>query len=170
MEVRLQIGDDVILVQLSPGEHGRQRCSIGDRARDAREVEVELVRAGPEVTLIVDGRPLRALCVRDGQGVIVAIGGAVHRFTLATAGAASHRRVVGSGLVIAPMPGKVLDVRVQVGERVRVGDPVAVVEAMKMEHTLRAEVEGVVTAVHAAPGAMVDAAQILLEVSPESPA
>jgi biotin carboxyl carrier protein len=70
---------------------------------------------------------------------------------------------------MAPMPGKVLDVRVQVGGSVRVGDPVVVVEAMKMEHTLRAEVEGVVTAVHVTPGAMVDAAQILLEIAPESP-
>ncbi len=165
MEVRLQIDDDVILVQLSPMDSGRWRCSIGDRVR-----EVELLRTGAEVALVVDGRPMRALCVHDGLGVTVALGGAVHRFTRATAGggAVPRRRTVGSGLVIAPMPGKVLDVRVQVGGTVRVGDPVTVVEAMKMEHTLRAEVEGVVTAVHVTPGAMVDAAQVLLEIRPES--
>jgi len=165
MEVRLQGDDEVILVQLSPVESGRRRCSIGDRQWD-----VELLHPGPEVTLVIDGRPVRALAVRDGLGVAVAIGGSVHRFTLAPAGseAIPRRRTVGSGLVIAPMPGKVLDVRVQVGSHVRIGDPLTVVEAMKMEHTLRAEVEGFVTAVHVVPGAMVDAAQVLLEIRPES--
>jgi biotin carboxyl carrier protein len=165
MDVRLKSDDDVVVVRLSPIESGRRRCTIGDR-----ECEVEVLHAGPEVALIIDGRPVRALAVREGLGVTVAIGGSVHRFTLATAGddAGPRRRSVGSGLIIAPMPGKVLDVRVQVGAHVHIGDPVTVVEAMKMEHTLRAEVEGVVTAVHVTPGAMVDAAQILLEIRPES--
>jgi len=165
MEIRLQRGDEVVRVELLSGEGNRRRCAIGDR-----EWEVELLHGGTEVALLVDGRAVRALAVHDGSGVAVAVGGSVHRFVLATAAADAtpRRRTAGSGLVIAPMPGKVLDVRVQVGGYVRIGDPLAVVEAMKMEHTLRAEVEGVVGAIHVAPGAMVDAAQVLLEIRPES--
>ena len=56
------------------------------------------------------------------------------------------------GPVLAPMPGTVTDVVVAVGGRVSQGDPVAVVEAMKMEFTLRAPFDGVVTEVHAGAG------------------
>jgi acetyl/propionyl-CoA carboxylase alpha subunit len=163
MEVRLHDGDEIVLVELSRMEGSRRRCSIGNRRWD-----VELLLAGADVALLINGHAVRVLAVPDGLGVAVCVGGFVHRFTRATAGAEAvpRRRAPGSGLVIAPMPGKVLDVLVQVGRYVHIGDPLAVVEAMKMEHTLEAEIEGVVTATHVAPGAMVDAAQVLLEIGP----
>jgi acetyl/propionyl-CoA carboxylase alpha subunit len=165
VEIQFRIDDDVLLVGLSPGEGARRRCTIGDRHWD-----VELLRlAGSDATLVVDGRLVRALVARDGRDVLVAVGGTVHRFSLLPPGAdaAPRPRAAGSGQVLAPMPGKVLDVLVHAGDHVLPGDPVAVVEAMKMEHTLRAEIEGTVGAVHVAPGTMVDGAQLLLEIRPE---
>ena len=53
------------------------------------------------------------------------------------------------------MPGTVIAVGVAVGGEVTKGEPVAVVEAMKMEHTLTAPFDGVVSAVHAAVGSSV---------------
>jgi len=61
-----------------------------------------------------------------------------------------------SGVVRAPMPGLVVRIEVQVGDRIGKGAGLVVVEAMKMENELRAAGAGVVTAVHVAPGAAVE--------------
>ncbi|PWN38163.1 uncharacterized protein FA14DRAFT_166997 [Meira miltonrushii] len=58
------------------------------------------------------------------------------------------------GSLIAPMPSKVVDVRVQVGQEVQEGDIVVVLEAMKTEHTLRAPKAGVVAKIAVEKGAM----------------
>ena len=66
----------------------------------------------------------------------------------------------------APLPGAVTKVLVRVGDVVREGDGLVVLEAMKMEHTLRAHGAGTVRAVHGAPGQQVDAGELLVEVEP----
>ena len=58
----------------------------------------------------------------------------------------------GPGPICSPMPGNVIAVHVSVGEAVTAGQTVAIVEAMKMEHTLIAPADGVVTIIHAAIG------------------
>jgi len=71
-----------------------------------------------------------------------------------------------AGGFVAQMPGKVIDLRVQVGERVSAGDTVLVLEAMKMEHPMRATEDGVVTEVRVALGEQVEAGALLLVVEP----
>ena len=63
----------------------------------------------------------------------------------------------------SPMPGLLIAVKVAPGETVKLGQELAVVEAMKMENTLRAEHEGMVSAIHAAPGDNLAANQTILE-------
>jgi len=57
-----------------------------------------------------------------------------------------------AGKLTAPMPGKVVAVKVKVGDQVRVGDPLIVVEAMKMEHTITAPFEGVIEDINYSQG------------------
>lgn len=71
----------------------------------------------------------------------------------------------GGGLC-APMPGKVLALRVRVGERVRRGQPLAVLEAMKMEHQVTAPHDGVVQALLCAEGEQVAEGAELLRLQP----
>ncbi len=52
------------------------------------------------------------------------------------------------GMMKSPMPGKILKIFVQVGDEVVLGSPILVMEAMKMEHTIKASKAGVVTAIH----------------------
>ncbi len=66
-------------------------------------------------------------------------------------------------MVISPMPGKVLSVAVREGQAVKAGDVLCVVEAMKMENILRAECDGVLEAVHVAPGDAIGADALLME-------
>jgi biotin carboxyl carrier protein len=68
------------------------------------------------------------------------------------------------GGVRSPMPGTVIAVSVAVGDAVAKGQPVAIVEAMKMEHTLTAPFDGDVSAVHVAAGSSVALDQLLVEV------
>jgi acetyl-CoA/propionyl-CoA carboxylase, biotin carboxylase, biotin carboxyl carrier protein len=61
----------------------------------------------------------------------------------------------GDGVVRSPMPGTVRAVQVAVGEKVRAGQPLLIVEAMKMEHTLAAPSDGAVRELLVAPGQQV---------------
>ncbi len=69
------------------------------------------------------------------------------------------------GSLRAPMPGKVVALTAEVGSNVAPGDPVVVIEAMKMEHTVRAPAAGVVTAIEVIIGDQVEADQELAVVS-----
>jgi acetyl/propionyl-CoA carboxylase alpha subunit/acetyl-CoA carboxylase carboxyltransferase component len=66
----------------------------------------------------------------------------------------------------APTPGKLLTIDVEVGARVARGQRFAVLEAMKMEHVLTAELSGIVRAIAAQPGAILDAGDPMLFVEP----
>ena len=59
------------------------------------------------------------------------------------------------GRLTAPMPGKVVSIAVKVGDVVHKGQPLAVMEAMKMEHTIAAPADGRVLEVLFAPGEQV---------------
>jgi biotin carboxyl carrier protein len=66
------------------------------------------------------------------------------------------RGAEGGGVVKSPMPGRVVKVLVQKGDQVTVGQPLLVVEAMKMENEVRAKAAGTVLDVHVAAGATVE--------------
>jgi glutaconyl-CoA/methylmalonyl-CoA decarboxylase subunit gamma len=66
--------------------------------------------------------------------------------------------------VLPPMPGKVLEVRVQNGEKVSVGQVLLVVEAMKMRNEVTSPIAGEVSGLRVRPGANVAAREVLLRV------
>jgi biotin carboxyl carrier protein len=76
---------------------------------------------------------------------------------------------VAAGSLVAPMPGTVVRVLVATGDAVTKGQPLVVLEAMKMEHTVHSPADGVVTEVRAQGGQQVDAGSVLAVVD-ESPA
>ena len=63
--------------------------------------------------------------------------------------------------VTSPMPGNIMDDRVQVGQKVKSGEILFILEAMKMENEIMAPNDGVVTAVAVAMGATVDTGSVL---------
>jgi acetyl-CoA carboxylase biotin carboxylase subunit len=69
------------------------------------------------------------------------------------------------GTADSPMPGQVLKVLVEDGQRVSVGDPLIILEAMKMEHTLHAKVDGVVELILVKQGEVVAPGQILVQIA-----
>jgi 3-methylcrotonyl-CoA carboxylase alpha subunit len=72
-----------------------------------------------------------------------------------------------AGRLTAPMPGRVTQLMVEPGTSVRRGQPLIVIEAMKMEHTVTAPADGVVEAVRFAPGDLVEEGAELIALAPE---
>jgi biotin carboxyl carrier protein len=66
-----------------------------------------------------------------------------------------------------PMPGSVVKVLVEVGQKVDEGAPIIVVEAMKMEITLYSSIEGVISQINVEAGQQVDSEQVLVVISKE---
>jgi propionyl-CoA carboxylase alpha chain len=139
---------------------GRFRFADGALARihawSAEAIDVE-----------IDGRRIRARITRAADRVIVhgprgnlefAV---LPRFELPGA----EQR---SGGFVARMPGKVIELRVQVGDAVTAGQTLVVLEAMKMEHPMRAIEDGVVTEVRIVLGEQVESGALLLVVEPAS--
>ena len=75
---------------------------------------------------------------------------------------------VPAGSLVAPMPGTVVSVAVEKGDEVAAGQPVLVMEAMKMQHTVAAPHDGVVTSVDVRTGQQVAAGEVLAIVEPPS--
>lgn len=78
--------------------------------------------------------------------------------------------VAEAGSLVAPMPGAVVRIEVIQGSRVQAGTPVVVLEAMKMEHTVRAPADGVVAAIAVTAGDQVESGQVLAVVSADETA
>ena len=101
-----------------------------------------------------------------GRGEIgVQLGGKACVLTNELAFTKGDEGAEGSGTVTAPMHGNVLELMVAVGDAVEIGDDLAVMEAMKMEHRLTAAVAGEITAVHAVVGEQVAAGAVVLEIA-----
>lgn len=71
-----------------------------------------------------------------------------------------------AGTLIAPMPGKILEILVNEGEEVKAGQPVLILEAMKMENELKAPADGIVEKILASKNDNVEKKQPLLEIKP----
>lgn len=73
----------------------------------------------------------------------------------------------GEGSLVAPMPGKIFKVEVKVGQKVSQGQTLLIMEAMKMEHPIKAPYDGVVEKILFNAGTQVDGGAQLIEVAKE---
>ena len=81
--------------------------------------------------------------------------------TAATAAPKAASVGAGTNKITAPMPGTILDVKVSVGQSVKKGDVICVLEAMKMENDIPAPCDGVIASVNVQKGASVAANDVL---------
>jgi 3-methylcrotonyl-CoA carboxylase alpha subunit len=120
------------------------------------------------LALVVNGRPLRVHVVTDGKRTLAALLGETYEFTEAEGrGERALTRESGgvSPEVRSPMPGKILEVCVAEGERVEMGQPLILLEAMKMENVIESDGEASVKKIHVQSGEIVDLGQLLVELA-----
>ena len=71
----------------------------------------------------------------------------------------------GDGAQLAPMPGKILDIKMAAGQAVKEGDVVLILEAMKMENEIVAESSGTIQGIHVNKGDMVNPGDPLFTIA-----
>ncbi|KAA5606945.1 acetyl/propionyl/methylcrotonyl-CoA carboxylase subunit alpha [Roseospira marina] len=127
------------------------------------------IAADGDLVCDIDGFRRRVTVVRSGLDRVILDRGRQHRLTLDDPAARAAERETGGTGLAAPMPGKILRVLVQVGDVVDTGTPLMVLEAMKMEHTIRAHARGTIAAVHYDVGDPVEDGAALLAFEPGDP-
>jgi propionyl-CoA carboxylase alpha chain len=139
-----------------------------DRALNLSDIEWRPGLAQFRATL--DGEPFTAEVARVADGFVIRHRAAKARLRVLTpAVAALYARLPEkvaadtSKLITSPMPGLVVAIPVTVGQEVKTGETVAIIEAMKMQNILKAERDGVVKAVSAKAGDPVAADDVLVE-------
>ena len=139
---------------------GALRLAVG-----GEEGLLVLAREGQAVTLAFGGKRLTARLYRRGETVHVFARQGASQITvidlLAHAGEAHGE----AGRLTAPMPGKVVSFAVKAGDKVSKGQALAVMEAMKMEHTIAAPADGVVQELLYVPGDQVTEGAELLKMA-----
>ena len=118
------------------------------------------------IDIEIDGRRFYAKVTQDSKTIVVHMpwGNAVleilPRFTLPGS-------EVEAGGLIAPMPGKVIDLKVKVGSKVKKGDTLVILEAMKMEHQVKASEDGKVTKLLVKKDEQLENGTLLMIVEPK---
>jgi propionyl-CoA carboxylase alpha chain len=118
------------------------------------------------IDIEIDGRRFYAKVTQDSKTIVVHMpwGNAVleilPRFTLPGS-------EVEAGGLIAPMPGKVIDLKVKVGSKVKKGDTLVILEAMKMEHQVKASEDGKVTKLLVKKDEQLENGALLMIVDPK---
>ncbi len=105
--------------------------------------------------------------VRSGDTVVLFDGGNAWPIGLPVASEVEAHQGAGDGAILSPMPGLVISVDVAEGDHVVKGDRLLTVEAMKMEHTLRAPFDGIVGKLPVSVGARVSENQLVVSVMKE---
>jgi biotin carboxyl carrier protein len=160
--ISYQLGAEVKVVRLErQGES--VRISIDDRVYD---VQVNDVRTG-EVMFSVHGTTHIAFVASAGSTHYVGIAGEVFELKKPDLRRAQRKQHHGEDNLSASMPGQVTRVLVNEGDTVQRGQPLIVLEAMKMEIKITAPYAGRIAKVIAKPGQVVDRGQGLIEMTNE---
>ena len=99
-----------------------------------------------------------------GDAMVVFDHGDVYEFTLDTGEAEGGELAAGDGAILSPMPGKIVSVAAKAGAKLKKGDAIMVLEAMKMEHTLTAPFDGKLAELNAKAGAQVSEGVLLAKL------
>ncbi|WP_169569882.1 acetyl-CoA carboxylase biotin carboxylase subunit [Sneathiella limimaris] len=137
---------------------------------DQEKIPVKVLSRGEHNYRVeADGTRLDVAFAAAGPGQMhVAISGKTYLFSDDLKAQASGEAAKSSGTVLAPMHGTLLEVFVAEGDTVQVGDRLAVLEAMKMQHDILAEVEGTLQTVLATKGAQAAADDLLFEIAEQA--
>ena len=136
-------------------------------AADGAEVTLRLIERGErEVRFAEGGLVRRVAFAREGDALWLDFEGACRRFDDLTYAPPRGRDAEATGAVLSPVSGVVVMVAAKVGDAVRRGEPLGAIEAMKMQYSLLAPIDGVVAEAHAVVGKQMRAKALLFSISP----
>ena len=158
--------DGELEVALTPGAGGCYQAVTPETRITLSTFEISTQRA----KLLVDGTHIEVLfnippSDPSGQTLQFSIGGRSFVVTNLNGVTASQQNNGGAGAVIAPMHGLLHEIFVKPGDKVTRGEKLATLEAMKMQHELRAEIDGTITEVPYTAGVQVSADALLMVIT-----
>jgi biotin carboxyl carrier protein len=164
MEYRLKTCDNEVTYRVD--KKGDSGITLSN---ECCRLEIEYTAiSGNHQHQVINGRPLNVYIARDGKVGIVMINGVPYTIRDANAADTKARERKGARAipqeVTPPMPAVVVRVLVTVGDSVKQGQSVIVVESMKMETTLSSPADGRVRTVNVAAGDKVMPGQILVDI------
>src|SRR5262249_51799484 len=162
--IRFRIGDDDVEVSWSRTDAGVYRASVFDSTVAAQVISSTSDGASCVIRIEIDGvqRAFKMTEAGDELYVHSSLGSRVikrpprHPMRHAASEQASAN---------SPMPGKVLKILVETGQKVSAGDPLIILEAMKMEHTMRAALDGGVGSNLVGDGEVIAPGQLLVQIT-----
>jgi biotin carboxyl carrier protein len=164
MRFEAELSGETIAIEVT-GQEGRYRVAVGD---EVCEVDAHEAAEGIWSLLIGDVSHMVDVSERDGVSVVEVDGESYRirveeetRYIIRTRGG---KAAAGGQVLRAPMPGKVVHIEVEVGQAVKPGDGLVVLEAMKMENEFRAAVAGTVREIRVQAGQTVNAGDALLVI------
>ncbi|RCS23258.1 acetyl/propionyl/methylcrotonyl-CoA carboxylase subunit alpha [Phyllobacterium salinisoli] len=137
----VRLGRDEAVERLAVAIDGPERFTL---SADEQSLAVRLRREGRGLLLTGPGIFLRATAARTAEGVTLFADGAAFHFAVPDPLERAETEALPGERLTAPMPGSVKQVRVSVGDAVKKGQPLLVLEAMKMEHAIAAPHDGTV--------------------------
>jgi acetyl-CoA carboxylase biotin carboxylase subunit len=157
-----------IAVCLVPGGAQAYAAHVSDQQGE-RTLAVRVHRAAlPDLALELDGRLVRAIALEAGGVWWLKLGDETYRLAWVSPFPTTLGRAAIAHALAAPMPGTVAAVHARAGQRVRQGDALVTLLAMKIEHVIVAPAAGVVEDVRFAVGATVPAGAQLLEFAADA--
>ena len=165
MKYVVKVGERDVDVVLDGGRVEADGLTADAQVTDLEGTPVRMVRIGNEVHRVVARRgPTRGRYTLWLDGFRYEVEALDERARAIRELAGATAGPTGPAPLIAPMPGMIVRVAVQVGDTVQAGQGLVVMEAMKMENELRATAAGTVKAVLAQPGTAVEKGAVLLEL------
>lgn len=164
------VGGVEATVELVSSDHGRVVARVEREGQPTRELRFQRVAGEPSAAhlLLEDGRSVATRVVPAPQGALTAVIGEarvdVRVVSERDAWLGAGVEEPDDGRVTVSMPGLVVKVLATVGSLVEAGQPVLIIEAMKMENEVKAGRAGVVIAVRVAVGDSVEADAVLMEI------
>ncbi len=161
----LRCGDFVMEVALNA--EGSKFSVIEDKGPDDETVIVDLTlveQTKNELTFIHKGVRQRCEYLIDNEQVYIRLGASYHQYLDLTHEEAVSEDAAGSGKIIASMDGAIIDVLAEVGDKVVKGQSLVMLEAMKMEHPLKSDVNGTVESIHVKANDQVKVRQLLVTI------
>ena len=152
-------------------ENGAIEVRFAAKTKSAsRHVQSDWKPGDPIWTGTIDGKPVAVQVRSIPNGFALSYRGVETKAFVYTESEAGYARLMPvkkaadtGKQVLCPMPGLVVSIAVKEGQEVKAGETVAVVEAMKMENVLRAEIDGTVKKINAKPGDSLAVDAVILE-------
>jgi len=162
MNLTFWIDGEEFRLKLEDGSAGRLRAVLGQRSY---EVRAEFINP-EEVLLNIDGRVYNVTVSSNSLSHSVIVNGHLFRVDKRAPLRAGREERGRSrkGDVTVPMPGRVVQVLAAEGEEVCQGQPILILEAMKMQNEIKSPCAGRLSRLHVRPGASVETGAVLFSV------